>query len=105
MELVRYDLDYFGLKARPAQQFDVPHIISNPFKGEWHLCQYTYFLHHHWCSTSQPPLFGKETELIIFFGMDEDTRSTDNIWLLFASIILLLLSIPNIRLVYQVRFQ
>ena len=35
------------------------------------------------------------------FGMD---ISANPIWLSFASIILLLLSIPNFRLVYQVRF-
>ena len=35
------------------------------------------------------------------FGMD---ISTNPIWLSFVSIILLLLSIPNFRLVYQVRF-
>ena len=35
------------------------------------------------------------------FGMD---ISANPIWLSFVSIILLLLSIPNFRLVYQVRF-
>ena len=36
------------------------------------------------------------------FGMDADAISADALWLFFVSIILLLLSIPNIRLVYKV---